>query len=75
MGGRGGGGVASYHVHLKKPAICMRIVSTAEISNKAAIKCIQSENNNKTGSKFQVDQTEGLEQNGIKRTGIKHVQK
>ena len=49
----------------------MNIIRTPYLSEMAITTHIESENNNKTMSKFQADQTEGLERSGIKRKGRK----
>ena len=51
------------------------MASAAKLSNRDVITCIQTGKNNKTLSNFQAEQTEGLEQSGINRTGIKQAQK
>ena len=51
------------------------MVSTAEISDRPVIKCIQTANKDNTRSNFQAEQTQGLEQGGIDGTGRKQAQK
>ena len=51
----------------------MKIVSTADLSDRAVITCIQTYNNNKRRRNFQAYQTGGLEQIGIKKEGRKKV--
>ena len=58
-----------------KPVLGMKIASTAELSCRAVITCIQTDNNNKTSWNFQADQTGGLEQCGLNKAGIKQAQK
>ena len=53
----------------------MKIVSTADLSDRAVITCIQTYNNNKRIRNFQAYQTGGLEQIGIKKEGRKQVKK
>ena len=53
----------------------MTIVSTVYLSGRAVITCIKTYNSNKKRSNFQAYQTEGLENSGINRTGIKQEQK
>ena len=50
------------------------MVSTEELPNRAVTIGIQTYNNNKTRSEFQAEQTEGLENSGIKRIGRKQAQ-
>ena len=52
----------------------MKIVSTEDLSDRAVITCIKTDNKNKKRSKFQAEQTDGLKQRGIKRTIIKQAQ-
>ena len=66
--------MASYHAHFRKPNIGMKMVSTEELPNRAVTIGIQTYNNNKTRSEFQAEQTEGLENSGIKRIGRKQAQ-
>ena len=49
----------------------MKIFSTSELYDRAVTTYIETDNNKKTRSKFWAEQTKGLEQSGIKRTGIK----
>ena len=51
--------------------MAMKMVSTSYLSEKAITTCIHIYNKNKTSSNFQAEQSEVLEQSGIKRTGIK----
>ena len=53
----------------------MKIVSTAYLSDRVVIKLIQTDNTNRTKSKFQSDRTEGLGQSGINVIVIKQAQK
>ena len=53
----------------------MKMVSTADLSDRAVITCIQTDTNNKTRWKFQEEQREELEQCGIKEAGRKQAQK
>ena len=48
----------------------MKIGSTAEMSYRAIIACIKTENNNSKKGNFQEEQAEILECNGIKRIVI-----
>ena len=66
--------LASYRAHFKKPVIAMKIASTPELSDRAVITCVQTDNNNKTKGKFQAEQREGLEQSRIKIRERKQAQ-
>ena len=58
------------------PVIVISMVSTVELSDRAVVLFIQTDNkNNKTRWNFQSYQSEWLEQCGIKRAVIKQAQK
>ena len=53
----------------------MKVASTSELFDRAVNTRILTDNNNKTRWKFQSEQTDGLEQRGIKKAGKKQAQK
>ena len=58
----------------KKPFVGTKIASELELSDRAVITLIQTDNKNKKRQNLQSDKTEGLEQCGINFRGRKKAQ-